>query len=293
VDAVAQTAVLPLRKKRVQNARRQPPNAPSFVVENQALHPQAAVLDAVFAQTFVDDRLERHRENRGRFVRVDRQLAGLDHRDERCDVEIIRHPLAKHRQLRHHRYARRIDADLLVQLAQRGRSQIRVLGVDAAARKADLSGVIAQVRGTFDEHHAVRCAAKDSDDYGRLAANRSHVSELAQKTCVPCRGGVPPLTPGQTAPLLAQLDPGWRIVSREDPKRGTISLLERTYGFEDFASAMRAAVRIGDLAERQQHHPDLTVAWGRLHVEIWTHKIGGLTESDFIFAAKCDETIAG
>lgn len=118
------------------------------------------------------------------------------------------------------------------------------------------------------------------------------MSELAQKTCVPCRGGVPPLEPAEAAPLLAQLDPGWQIVSRDDAKRGSISLLERTFRFDDFAGALRAAVRIGDIAQEQQHHPDLAVAWGRLRVEIWTHKIGGLTESDFIFAAKCDEALA-
>lgn len=117
------------------------------------------------------------------------------------------------------------------------------------------------------------------------------MSELAQKTCVPCRGGVPPLGPAEAAPLLAQLDSSWRIVSREDPKRGSISLLERTYRFDDFAGAMRAAVRVGEIAEEQQHHPDLAVGWGKLGIEIWTHKIGGLTESDFIFAAKCDAAL--
>jgi len=147
------------------------------------------------------------------------------------------------------------------------------------------------MRGAFYEDDAVRRVAKDTDDYRSLATNGVHVSELAQKKCVPCRGGVPPLDPAQTAPLLAQLDPSWRIVSRPDDKRGTISLLERTYRFDDFARAMRAAVRVGDIAEEQQHHPDLAIAWGRLHVEIWTHKICGLTESDFIFAAKCDEAL--
>ena len=147
------------------------------------------------------------------------------------------------------------------------------------------------MRGALHEDHAVRRGAKDTDDYCGLAANRLHVSELAQKTCVPCRGGVPPLGPAQTAPLLAQLDSSWRIVSREDPKRGSISLLERTYRFDDFAGALRAAVRIGAIAEEQQHHPNLAVAWGTLNVDIWTHKIGGLTESDFIFAAKCDEAL--
>jgi len=116
-------------------------------------------------------------------------------------------------------------------------------------------------------------------------------SELAQRACVPCRGGVPPLTDKQMAPLLAQIDSAWHVVERPDQKRGAITLLARTYTFVDFNETMQAAARIGAMAEEQQHHPDLHVAWGRLGVEIWTHKIGGLTESDFIFAAKCDALI--
>jgi 4a-hydroxytetrahydrobiopterin dehydratase len=117
------------------------------------------------------------------------------------------------------------------------------------------------------------------------------MTDLAQKECVPCRGGVPPLTAQQCAPLLAQLDPQWHVVERTDAKRGSIELLQRTFRFADFAAAMRAAVAVGEIAEKQQHHPDLHVAWGTLAVEIWTHKIGGLTESDFIFAAKTDEAL--
>jgi 4a-hydroxytetrahydrobiopterin dehydratase len=114
------------------------------------------------------------------------------------------------------------------------------------------------------------------------------MTELAARVCVPCRGGTPPLDDAQIAPLLAQLEEGWRIVERDDPKHQRVKVLTRTCRFKDFAEAMAAAARIGAMAEEQQHHPDLHVAWGRLGVEVWTHKIGGLTESDFIFAAKCD-----
>jgi 4a-hydroxytetrahydrobiopterin dehydratase len=117
------------------------------------------------------------------------------------------------------------------------------------------------------------------------------LSGLAQLACVPCRGGVPPLDDEQIAPLLAQLGAGWHVVERADAKRGSIKILNCTYTFENFAAAMQAALRIGEMAEEQQHHPDLHVSWGRLGVEVWTHKIGGLTESDFIFAAKCDALI--
>lgn len=114
------------------------------------------------------------------------------------------------------------------------------------------------------------------------------MTELAQRECVPCIGGVPPLTDEQIIPLFAQLGPGWRIVERADPKHETVKLLAGNYKLANFAEAMQAAQRIGEMAEEQQHHPDLHIAWGRLRVEIWTHKIGGLTESDFVFAAKCD-----
>ncbi len=104
---------------------------------------------------------------------------------------------------------------------------------------------------------------------------------LAEQTCVPCRGGVPPLTAEQIAPLLRQLD-GWRVVDSHH--------LEKRYDLPDFAQALALVNRIGAIAEEQGHHPDLYLAWGRVDVKIWTHKINGLTESDFILAAKCDRT---
>ena len=115
---------------------------------------------------------------------------------------------------------------------------------------------------------------------------------LAQRQCVPCRGDVPPLTDAQIAPLLEQLSPEWSVAERDNAKHRYVKVLMRSYRFSNFAGALRAANLVGEVAEDQQHHPDLHVAWGRLGVEIWTHKIGGLTESDFIFAAKCDATLA-
>ncbi len=106
---------------------------------------------------------------------------------------------------------------------------------------------------------------------------------LAERDCVPCRGGVPPLTPAEIAPLLAQLD-GWRVVDNHH--------LERAYRRRDFAQALALVNRIGTIAEAQNHHPDLFLAWGRVGVKVWTHKIDGLTESDFVFAAKCDRAAA-
>jgi 4a-hydroxytetrahydrobiopterin dehydratase len=113
-------------------------------------------------------------------------------------------------------------------------------------------------------------------------------SKLAEKHCVPCRGGVPPLGREELAPLLAQIDSEWTLSAGSDAKGRDYTYLARTFRFDEFKDAMEFARRVGEMAEEQQHHPDLHVAWGRVTVEIWTHKIAGLTESDVVFAAKCD-----
>lgn len=110
------------------------------------------------------------------------------------------------------------------------------------------------------------------------------MSDLAQRECVPCRGGVPPLTTAQIEPLLAQLD-GWRVERNHH--------LEKTYLLKNFAEALALVNRLGAVAEREGHHPDLYLAWGKVEVKIWTHKIDGLTESDFVLAAKFDAASGG
>ncbi|MGB8223153.1 MAG: 4a-hydroxytetrahydrobiopterin dehydratase [Polyangiales bacterium] len=106
---------------------------------------------------------------------------------------------------------------------------------------------------------------------------------LADQTCVPCKGGVPPMERQRANELLRELAEGWTL----NPK----GHLERTYSFANFVEAMAFANRVGEIAEEQNHHPDLHVAWGKCTVEIWTHKIKGLTESDFYFAAKADRAL--
>lgn len=103
---------------------------------------------------------------------------------------------------------------------------------------------------------------------------------LADNDCIPCRGGAAPVMPTEAAALLGELDPGWQ--------QNAAGHLERTYRFADFAGAMAFANRVAGIAEAQAHHPDLAIAWGQCRVEIWTHKISGLTPSDFYFAAKAD-----
>lgn len=108
---------------------------------------------------------------------------------------------------------------------------------------------------------------------------------LADQKCVPCRGEVPPMAKDRAEELLRELDDGWRL--------NAAGHLERAYAFKDFARAMAFANKVADVAEDQGHHPDLHIAWGKCGVEIWTHKISGLTESDFYFAAKADRAFKG
>jgi 4a-hydroxytetrahydrobiopterin dehydratase len=111
-------------------------------------------------------------------------------------------------------------------------------------------------------------------------------SDLAAKSCVPCKGGVPPLTAEQIAPVLARLGPnGWRVEGAHH--------LEKEYAFPDFAQALAFVDRVGAIAEREGHHPDIFLTWGKVGLKIWTHKIDGLTESDFVLAAKADGALAG
>jgi 4a-hydroxytetrahydrobiopterin dehydratase len=109
---------------------------------------------------------------------------------------------------------------------------------------------------------------------------------LANRECVPCRGGVPPLGETQIQPLLEELNQaggGWKVHAGHH--------LEKSYAFPDFVSALAFTNRVGALAEEQGHHPDIHLAWGSVRLTIWTHKIDGLTESDFVFAAKADQRL--
>ena len=103
---------------------------------------------------------------------------------------------------------------------------------------------------------------------------------MADRECVPCRGGVPPLSGEPLAALAGQLGGGWRVVREHH--------LEKVYKFKDFAVALAFTNRVGALAERIGHHPDIHLSWGRVKIVLWTHKIDGLAEADFIFAAKVD-----
>jgi len=107
--------------------------------------------------------------------------------------------------------------------------------------------------------------------------------DLASMDCVPCKGGVPPLKGEELAKLFEQLGGAWKVIDEHH--------LEREYTFRNFREALDFTNRVGEIAEQQGHHPDICLAWGKVKLTVWTHKIDGLTESDFVFAAKADEAV--
>lgn len=110
------------------------------------------------------------------------------------------------------------------------------------------------------------------------------MSDLAKKHCTPCRGGVPPLSGEALEPFERGL-PFWKVIEEHH--------IEKSFLFRDFVTALDFVVRIGQVAEQEGHHPDLCLSWGKVDVKIYTHKIRGLSENDFILAAKIDELFTG
>jgi 4a-hydroxytetrahydrobiopterin dehydratase len=109
-----------------------------------------------------------------------------------------------------------------------------------------------------------------------------NINQLAEKRCVPCEGGVPPVTPEEATAQLAHL-PGWQLTHAG--KR-----IRKDWKFKNFVDAMRFLDRVGEVAEADQHHPDLHLeSYRMVWIELWTHAIGGLSENDFVLAAKIDQ----
>ena len=108
------------------------------------------------------------------------------------------------------------------------------------------------------------------------------MTQLADKTCVPCRGGTSPLKGSDLHTLSHQL-PNWSVVDEHH--------ITRTFPFPDFQKALDFVNRVGALAEQQGHHPDVLLSWGKAAITLWTHAVNGLTESDFIMAAKIDQVL--
>jgi 4a-hydroxytetrahydrobiopterin dehydratase len=101
---------------------------------------------------------------------------------------------------------------------------------------------------------------------------------LADKRCVPCTKGAEPLKGEEIEKRKKELGPDWRVVDEHH--------LERQFKFEDFRQALDFVNEVGKLAEEQGHHPDIYLSYGKVRIQLWTHKINGLHENDFIMAAK-------
>ena len=110
-------------------------------------------------------------------------------------------------------------------------------------------------------------------------------SILAGKDCEPCKGGVDPLAGDELQSFADQLGHGWNVVDGHH--------LEKTYKFKNFVDALAYTNRVGDIAEDMNHHPDILTSWGKVGVTIYTHKIDGLHEADFVFAARCEQAYEG
>lgn len=105
--------------------------------------------------------------------------------------------------------------------------------------------------------------------------------ELSEKKCLPCQGGTPPLKGDQLNHFFSQLASGWKLIHEHH--------LEREFTFNDFKDALAFTNQVGALAEENDHHPNIELTYGKVKVILWTHKIDGLSESDFILAAKIDK----
>jgi 4a-hydroxytetrahydrobiopterin dehydratase len=110
-----------------------------------------------------------------------------------------------------------------------------------------------------------------------------HTSPLSKKGCIPCRGGMPPLPQEQVQELLKQLGNNWKVIDNHH--------IEKEYSFPDFQKALDFTNKVGAVAEKEGHHPDIFLSWGKVKISLFTHKINGLTESDFVLAAKCDTVL--
>ena len=115
------------------------------------------------------------------------------------------------------------------------------------------------------------------------------MEDLTQKRCVPCEGGVPSLKREEIDKYLAQLKGGWLVSPKPNGEGGEVLTITKEFKFKDFKEAMNFVNKVADIANKDDHHPDITIHYSKVEILLWTHAIGGLSENDFIVAAKIDE----
>jgi len=173
-------------------------------------------------------------------------------------------------------------------LCETAREAIRASGVPVELSEVDIDEDAAlRARYTDDvpvifvdgrEAFRHRVTPQQFAEYVRDPRAPEPPPELATEKCVPCRGGVPPLHGEELQTLAKELGGGWTVVREHH--------LEKSFPFPDFASGLAFTNAVGAVAEAEGHHPDIHLAWGSVRITIWTHKIDGLTRSDFVLAAK-------
>ncbi len=177
-------------------------------------------------------------------------------------------------------------------LCDRAKAAMRASGVDVRIEEIDIDND-PELRRRYTDHVPVVCIG-DAEifrhritpaEFARVVRERTSapLSPLAAEECIPCKGGVPPLKGGELASVARELGSSWHVVDEHH--------LEKEFRFPDFAQALSFTNAVGAIAEREGHHPDIHLAWGKVRIEIWTHKIDGLTRSDFILAAKIDRIL--
>lgn len=170
-----------------------------------------------------------------------------------------------------------VDIDSDRELARRYSNDVPVIAIDgeeAFQHSVDEEAFATAVRARVGRR-------RTADTTNRSKPPGETAAGMAGESCVPCRGGVPPLTHDEIEPLQQELGNGWIVV--EDHH------VTKQFTFPDFATALAFTNRIGEIAEHEGHHPDIQLSWGRVGISIWTHKIDGLTRSDFILAAKIEQ----
>ena len=177
-------------------------------------------------------------------------------------------------------------------LCDRAKAAMTASGVDVRIEEIDIDND-PELRRRYTDDVPVVCIGNaeifrhriEPEEFARLVRDRrsSGSASLAAEECIPCKGGVPPLEGEELGSLARDLGSSWRVVGEHH--------LQKEFRFPDFEQALSFTNAVGAIAEREGHHPDIHLAWGRVGIEIWTHKIDGLTRSDFILAAKIDQIL--
>jgi 4a-hydroxytetrahydrobiopterin dehydratase len=178
-------------------------------------------------------------------------------------------------------------------LCDKAKAAMRASGANVRIEEIDIDND-PELRRRYSDDVPVVCIGNaelfrhrvEPAEFARLVRERRRAmpSPLADEKCIPCKGGVPSMKGTELSGMVAELGGGWRVAEEHH--------LEKEFRFPDFAQALSFTNAVGAIAEREGHHPDIYLAWGKVRLEIFTHKVNGLTRGDFVLAAKIDAALA-